>query len=60
MTPQVTNPKTTYAGYAILVFVGLYVLMQAIHNCLSLDDLKIIVPMIIGGSGLISAADGGH
>ncbi len=53
------NPKTTLAGYALIVATLLTLLAHLMTGGLSASDVSSVV-VALGGLGLISATDGGH
>ena len=55
----VNNPKTTIAGYMVLVASLLMVVAHGLNGSLSGADLTALLGAA-GGVGLISAKDGGH
>ena len=55
----VNNPKTTIAGYLVVVASLLMVIAHGLNGSLGAADLTALVGAA-GGVGLISAKDGGH
>jgi hypothetical protein len=56
---MVNNPKTTIAGYMMLVASLLMVVAHGLNGSLGAADFTALVGAA-GGVGLISAKDGGH
>ena len=54
-----TNPKTTYAGYAVLLGALGYLVAHLLAGTLSMMDVQAVLAAL-GGVGLIAAKDGGH
>lgn len=54
-----TNPKTTYAGYAMLLSALAYLGAHFLAGTLSMMDVQAVFAAL-GGVGLIAAKNGGH
>jgi hypothetical protein len=54
------NPKTTIAGYMLIVGGVFTIIAHFLSNgSVSMADLNSLI-VIIGGGGLVAASDGGH